>query len=127
LSAALEALGRLTPGADNEPERHQLLIDALRILDELREFIIRDLGTVVSNLQRVEGGLSQLSEFVNSQHESMNDVSVTLAAVVDLLLTAGVLDSDALVEKKAELLATATDEDDEEEETEDASGGKKMN
>jgi hypothetical protein len=128
LTATLEALERLSPGAGAEAERHRLLLSALRTLDELREFIIRDLGTVVGNLQRVESGLGQLSEFVNGQRESLNDVSVTLAAVVDMLLTAGVLDSDALVEKKGELLATAAEEEEEEgEPPPDPPDGKKMN
>jgi hypothetical protein len=101
----------------------------LRILDDLREFIIRDLGTVVNNLQRVENGVNQLSEYVNGQRESLNDISVTLAAVVDMLIHNGALDSDALMEKKNEILASAAEEDEEEEEVKppEKPDSKKMN
>jgi ABC-type transporter Mla subunit MlaD len=106
LTRALEEL-QSRSGQPFDSEHAALLVDALRATAELRDFLIRDLGTAVANLQNLEGGLNSLGDYVNSQRESLNDLSATLAALVHLLLSQSVVSAEDLARKKAELTAAA--------------------
>ncbi len=107
LSEALAELDRRVAAGGDEAERLRLLTETLHQLDALREFIIRDLGTVVGNLQRVETGLGSVGEYVTHQRDAVNDLSATLAALVDVLIENEVIGSEDLLEKKNELLNSA--------------------
>jgi hypothetical protein len=102
-----DALSVVDGAVDAETRIRNLSI-ALRALDELREFVIRDLGTAVRNLERLEAGVGSLGEFVGAQREAINDLSATLAALVDHLVVGGVVDGDALWSRKNEILSGAS-------------------
>jgi hypothetical protein len=107
LAKTLEELdGR--SGQPFDAEHAALLLDALKSTSELRDFLIRDLGTTVANLQNLENGLTSLGDFVNSKVQSLNDLTATVAALVDVLLTKGAVSPQELTDAKNAIIASAT-------------------
>lgn len=107
LVAALDGLQNHA-GEPFGAEHAEMVLDALRATAELREFLIRDLGTTVASLQNLEHGLTSLGEFVNTQRQSFHDLSATVAALVDVLLSQGTVSPEALAEKKTEIIAATS-------------------
>ncbi len=107
LVTALEGL-RARRGQPFDAAHAALLLDALEATAELREFLIRDLGTTVANLQNLESGITSLGDFVNGKVQTLNDLSATVAALADVLLTKGVVSPDELARAKNQIIAGAS-------------------
>ncbi|OGR07827.1 MAG: hypothetical protein A2341_07290 [Deltaproteobacteria bacterium RIFOXYB12_FULL_58_9] len=107
-SAAERSLGEALESLQESKDKNvDTLFTAIKSLDVLRKFMVRDLTTAVGRMQGLEHGLTSLGDYVNNQRESVNDLGATLAALIDVLITTDVVEPEALVAKKTELINDA--------------------